>query len=406
VAVDDNNNKYLLSGLKVIEIASMIMAPSCAAVLADYGAEVIKIEPPGKGDNNRFLHQLPGLPISEIPYSFQQDNRNKKAIVLDLKQAAGMSVLHDLLAEADILITNFRQIALQKLALEYEQLQHRYPRLIYAYATGFGERGAEANHAAYDMVSFWARSGLESSLYPIDGWIGPIPPGTGDHVSGMSLFAAISLALYAREKTGRGTKVSTSLLANGIWTNSTFVQAGLCGATFQAKRSHAEAYNALTSTYFTEEGELIKLTVVDAEKNWADFCRAIDREQLIQDARFATADVRANNMPTLIAIIDAALQSMPMEIALARLRQHDIPHSRVATIAHITDDAQLQSNDVLIPVAGENYRTVNSPIEVSAHPKQAPTRAPKYGEHSRQVLRDLGYDEPDIERLFNDRVVC
>jgi len=396
---------YLLAGLKVVEVASMIMAPSCGAILADFGAEVIKVEPPGKGDNNRYLHQLPGLPISDVAYSFQQDNRNKKDIVIDLKHAAGMAVLHDLLADADVFVTNFRPQALQKLGLNYETIKDTYPRLIYAYATGYGEQGPEANNAAYDMVSYWARSGLEAALYPIDGWLGAIPSGTGDHVSGMSLFAAISLALYAREKTGRGTKVSTSLIANGIWTNATFVQAGLCGAQFQPKRPHAEAYNALTLSYKTQDGELIKMTMVDGEKNWPGFCRAIEREDLINDPRFSTPEQRSNNMPALIAITDTAFAAMPAALALQRLQQHDIPHSRIATVTHIVEDPQLIANDVLIPVEGENYRTVNSPIEVNRYKKRQPKRAPNPGEHSKVVLQTLGYDESKIETLFDEKII-
>ena len=402
----DNNNEFLLSGIKVIEMASMIMAPSCAAVLADYGAEVIKVEAPGKGDNNRTLHQLPGLPVADVAYSFQQDNRNKKAIVIDLKQAAGLAVLHDLLADADIFISNYRKPALQRLGLDYPSLQQHYPRLIYAYATGFGERGAEANHAAYDMVSFWARSGIEAAIYPVDGWLGPIPSGTGDHVAGMSLFAAISLALYAREKTGRGTKVSTSLVANGVWSNATFVQAGLCGAQFRPKRPHSDAYNALTLSYRTQDGELLKLTIVEGERDWPRVCRALHRENLIDDPRFITAATRLDNMPALITEFDQAFTALPIATALKRLQAEDIPHSRIATIAHVTQDEQLAANNIFVPVEGENYRTVNSPIELAEYHKRTPTRAPNAGEHSRQVLENLGYDQQKIATLLSDQVVC
>ena len=401
----NNNNDYVLAGIKVVEVASMIMAPSCGAVLADFGAEVIKVEPPGKGDTNRYLHQLPGLPKSDIAYSFQQDNRNKKAIAIDLKQAAGMTVLHDLLEQADIFITNFRQPALQKLKLHYDDLKARYPRLIYAYASGYGEQGPEANNAAYDMVSFWARSGLEDALYPIDGWLSPIPSGTGDHVSGMSLFGAISLALYAREKSGRGTKVVTSLTANGVWCNATSVQAALCGAEFPAKRPHADAYNALTLSYKVKGGELIKLTMVEGQKNWPGFCRAIEREDLIRDPRFVEAENRVENMPALIALVSEIFAAMPLALAMQRLQQNDIPHSHIVPIPQIPDDPQLQANDVFVPVVGESFRTVNSPIELGNSKKRAPGPAPAIGAHSWEILQTLGYDDNAIEKLLSDHII-
>jgi crotonobetainyl-CoA:carnitine CoA-transferase CaiB-like acyl-CoA transferase len=204
----------LLDGIRVVEAASMVLVPSAASMLADFGADVIKIEPP-QGDENRRLHELTSMPDSEIPYSFLMDNRTKRGIALDLKQPDGLAVLHRLVDRADVFLTNFRAPALERLGLRWEDLAPRNTRLLYASATGFGEAGPDALRPAYDTVVYWSRSGLESSVLTPDGRLGPIPAGSGDHPSAVALFGAIVLALYARERTGRGLKVSTSLLAGG-----------------------------------------------------------------------------------------------------------------------------------------------------------------------------------------------
>jgi crotonobetainyl-CoA:carnitine CoA-transferase CaiB-like acyl-CoA transferase len=169
-------------------------------MMADFGAEVIKVEPP-EGDENRRMHELPGLPDSDIPYSFLLDNRSKQAIALDLKDPDGLAVLHRLVAGADVFLTNFRAAARRRLRITYEDLAALNPRLVYASASGFGDAGPEADKPAYDTVVYWARSGLESSLMSADGALGRIPPGSGDHPSGVALFGAVMLALFARERT-------------------------------------------------------------------------------------------------------------------------------------------------------------------------------------------------------------
>lgn len=401
-----SENPYLLSGIKVVEVASMVMAPSVGAVLAEFGADVIKIEPPGKGDNNRYMHQLPGMPISDIAYCYEMDNRNKRGMVLDLKQQQGLEILHRLLEGADIFITNFRQPALKKLGLWYEQLKEDYPRLIYAYGTGFGEHGPDANLVAYDMVSFWARSGIEASMYPEDAWLGPIPAGTGDHVTGLSMVSAIAMALYGREKSGKGTKVSTSLIASGIWTNATIVQAKLCDAEFQPRRPRENGYNALSMPYRCQDGELIKLTVVDTEKNWPGVCRAIEQPNLATDPRFADASVRTQNMPALIAILEEYFAGTSIVNASARLRVEHIPHSPINNVFEAVEDPQLVDNDILTSVCDRDYLTVRSPFSLADFAKAPATPAPKPGEHSRAILKALGLESAAIDRLFAEGVVA
>ncbi len=186
-----------LAGVRVVELASMVFAPSACAAMADFGAEVIKVEPPGTGDLNRHYHKLPGMPVSDLPYAFQMDNRNKRSIALDLKTELGSEALRKLILKADVLVTNYRPAALAKLSLTYADLSTINPRLIYALASGWGEEGDARDQPGYDSVCYWAASAIESQMFPIDGWLGPIPFGAGDHPSGTALFGAIMLGRFA-----------------------------------------------------------------------------------------------------------------------------------------------------------------------------------------------------------------
>ncbi|MCH2357379.1 MAG: CoA transferase, partial [Pseudomonadales bacterium] len=186
----DNSDTPLLGAIRVIEVASMVLAPSACVVLADFGAEVIKVEPLQTGDLNRNWHKIHGLPVSDMAYPFQVDNRNKKSVALDLKSEAGYEVLRKLVAGADVLVTNYRIKALQRLKLEYENIRAINPRIIYALATGFGERGEERHKPGYDTVCYWSRSAIETQVFPYEGWFRAFPYGAGDHPRGLALFAA------------------------------------------------------------------------------------------------------------------------------------------------------------------------------------------------------------------------
>src|SRR2546422_4626718 len=208
------NAPVLLQGIRVVEAASMVLVPSAAAMLADFGAEVIKVEPP-EGDYNRKMHELPTLPQSEAPYCFLVDGRSKQSIVLDLKATDGVAILHRLVSTTDVFLTNYRAPALARLRLRWDDLAPLNPRLVYASASAFGESGPEADKPGYDTVVYWARSGLESSLLTPEGTLGQLAGGAGDHPTALALFGAVALALFARERSGRGLKVATSLLAAG-----------------------------------------------------------------------------------------------------------------------------------------------------------------------------------------------
>jgi crotonobetainyl-CoA:carnitine CoA-transferase CaiB-like acyl-CoA transferase len=392
----------LLEGLRVIELASVIMAPSAAAILADFGAEVIKVEPP-TGDENRRLHELVGLPDSPIPYSFVVDNRSKKGIVLDLKQPEGCRILLELLATADVFITNHRRAALERLGLSWEHLQPGNPRLIYAAASAFGDEGPEATKPGYDTVVYWARSGIESSLLTPEGTLGPIPSGSGDHPTGLALFGAIMLALYGRQRSGQGTKVSTSLLAAGAWANACLLQAQLCGAAFHPKRRREEAISFSGLYYRTRDGRALKFSMVNPARLWPALCRAIDRPALIDDPRFVTVETRREHAQALIAILDGVFAAQDAAHWRVRLEAEDLPFAIVPTYQEVVADPQLAANGIFPEYDDPRWgrlRTVDDPITVAGAAKVPPRPVPDVGQHTREVLAGLGYGVAEIDALI------
>jgi crotonobetainyl-CoA:carnitine CoA-transferase CaiB-like acyl-CoA transferase len=392
----------LLRGIRVVEAASMILVPCAAAMMADFGAEVIKVEPP-EGDENRRMHELPGLPDSDIPYSFLLDNRSKQAIALDLKDPEGLAVLHRLVAGADVFLTNFRAAARRRLRITYEDLAALNPRLVYASASGFGEAGPEADKPAYDTVVYWARSGLESSLMSVDGALGRIPPGSGDHPSGVALFGAVMLALFARERTGAGADVSTSLLANGAWSNATSIQARLCGASFYPKVPRERAISFSGVYYRTRDGRALKFAFVNPGKLWPLFCRAVNRPDFLDDPRFATPDARRRHASEMIAILDGLFAEHDAEYWQARLAAHDLPFGVLSTYDDIVADPQMHAAGIFVPLPDPRrsvLATVDSPFRFAGVEKTAPRAAPDVGEHTTDVLRSLGYGPDEIVALL------
>jgi crotonobetainyl-CoA:carnitine CoA-transferase CaiB-like acyl-CoA transferase len=396
----------LLEGLRVVEVASVILGPSAAAIMADFGADVIKVEPP-EGEENRRLHELAGLPDSPIPYSFVVDNRSKRSVALDLKQPEAREVLLKLIATADVFISNYRARALARLGLDWERLRALNPRLVWAAGSGFGEAGPEADKPAYDTVVYWTRSGIESALLTPDGTLGALPAGSGDHPTGLALFGAVMLGLYARQRSGRGAKVSTSLLAAGAWANACLLQAQLCGATFHPKRRREQAIAFGAVYYRTRDGRALKFALVNPRRLWPRFCHAVGLSELIDDSRFATVEARREHAQALIAILDPVFATRDAAEWRERLEAHDIPFAVLPTYREIAADPQMAANGIFLEYDDPRWgrlRTVNDPIAVSGVAKVPPRPAPDVGQHTREVLASLGYSDPEITSLLARRI--
>jgi len=400
----------LLSGIRVLEAASMVMVPSVGAVLADYGAEVIKLEPI-EGDLNRRGHQIPGMPVHDYEYCFLPDNRGKRSLSIDLKTAEGREILRRLVERADVFLTNHRPKSLEGLGLGWPTLQAINPRLVYAHGTGFGDVGEEIDKPGFDSVCYWSRSGMEANLFPTDGWLGPLGYGTGDHPTGMALLSAVLLALFARERSGRGTRVSSSLLASGAWSNAVMIQARLLGARFLERRPREDARSFTSVYYRAGDHRLFKMAVVDTRRDWPKVCRAIGRPELADDPRYATLEERLKEgrMRELIRLCDGIFAGQPMAYWKRALEAADVPYSVVATLDDVIADKQMAANGVFVeiddPVLGR-VRTVDTPLRIEGHPKVRPAPAPRLGEHTQAILAELGLSEPEIRSLAERRVVA
>jgi formyl-CoA transferase len=392
--------KGIFDGLKVLDCASFIAAPAAATVLSDFGADVIKIEPPGSGDPYRNLPNLPGYPASEHNFAWLLENRNKRGLALDLSRPEGQAVLHKLAGEADVFITNYPPQVRAKLGITYDHLAPQNDRLIYASFTGYGEKGEEANKPGFDSNAYWARSGL-MDLVRADEDTTPARSvaGMGDHPCAMAFYSAIVTALYQRERTGKGSHVASNLMANGIWAASVLAQAKLCGARFAKRRPREQALNAVTNHYKCRDGRWIILSLLNEDRQWPTLARCMGREDLITDQRFTTKAGRHSRSLELIKLFDEIFATKDLAEWRKILDGNGLVFGVVGILDDIPHDKQMIENEVLVPFENDTMLTVNSPIFIDGARKVQPRKPPGLGEHSDQILREAGYDEASIRKL-------
>jgi crotonobetainyl-CoA:carnitine CoA-transferase CaiB-like acyl-CoA transferase len=398
-----NNGQNILSGLRVIDCGAYIAGPAAATIMSDFGAEVIKIERPPHGDPYRRLSFLPGMPASEHNYCWMLDARNKKSLALDLQDEAGREALRRLVAVADVFITNYPPEIAERLQVSYEEFAEINPRLIFAHITGYGEEGVDVNQPGYDATAYWARSGLTGLIFDLATQTGATPCGSGDHPVSLALFASIMLALYQRQVTGRGAKVATSLMATGAWSNSCQIQAAMVGATFPRRRPRHIALNPLVNQYQTRDSRRFMFCCLDTANDWGRICRAIGRPELIDDPRYNTAEARSRNSEEVVALLDEAIGCKDMAEWEPLLRQQGVVWGPVPAMDQVAADAQMAANGVFSELEHPRLgviRTVNNPLNVQGVAKEKPVMAPEIGEHSREILRSLGYEDAAIEEMI------
>src|SRR6202163_2760154 len=283
----------IFSGLKLVDLASFLAGPGAATVLSDFGAEVIKVEPPGIADPHRITYKIPPSPSATENYGWHLSNRNKRGMAVDLKSPRSREILERLVKWPDVLVVNFPHPVRKKLKVTYEDIAPWNPRLIYADITGYGDEGPDADLPGFDITAYWSRSGLLDMTR--DAGAPPtLPvPASGDHATAMGLYSAIVTGLYRRERTGEGCSVTTSLIAEGIWASAVAVQAALCDAKFYPLHDRKNPPNAIFNVYQTSDDRWF-LIVVQA-KDWPALATGIGRPDLLLDARFTDDATRAAN---------------------------------------------------------------------------------------------------------------
>ncbi len=403
-----DNEDSILDGIKVLDVGTFIFGPAAATVMADFGAEVIKIEPPGFGDPYRYLASMPPMPACEQNYPWLLDARNKKSVALDLKQDEGRALLLRLAAQADVFVTNFPPAVLERLRLRDEDLRPSNPRLIFAHATGFGLRGPEAGKPGYDATAWWGRSGLMDVVRQEGSEPGGSTPGMGDHPSAMTLFAAIMTALYRRERTGVGSMVTSSLYANGIWSNSVYLQSLLCGGESFRRVSRQGMPNATINLYECRDGRWFLLVMIREDKVWERFVEALGSPESLADPRFATVEHRRGNVEALVEALDAIFRTRDYEDWRERLDDAGITFGSIARLEDVVADPQAAANDLFVEAVtadGKTVRTVTSPFEIAGIAKTAAGPAPEIGEHTDEVLTAAGVTAEALADLRRRAVI-
>jgi len=398
-------SENIFSGLKVVDLASFIAGPGAAVILSDFGAEVIKVEPPN-GDLWRIGNKLPPQPQSPEPYQWHLANRNKRGMTLDLKSPGAQKVLEKLVKWADVLIVNTPHPARKRLRLEYDDVVQWNPRLVYADLTGFGDKGPDAELPGFDITSYWARSGLLSMTR--DAGAPPTWPvaGSGDNATAVGLYSAIVTALYRRERTGKGAHVTTSLLAEGVWSASVSIQGALCGAKFFGLHDRMHPANAAMNVYRTADDTWFVLLVTPDKL--AAVAKAIGRPDLLTDPRFADPAKLLANMPQLTTILDDVFRAQPIAHWHEVFNGAHVTFGPVRGPQEVIGDPQLQANEIVVPLEGAGSKltsTISSPIQVHGVAKVPAKRAPNIGEHNEEVLRQLGFDATEIEGLRASGVI-
>lgn len=396
----EQNNSHLLSGIKVIDAASFIAGPTAATIMSDYGAEVIKIEPQ-TGDSLRNLITNGRMPEGPENYCWELTSRNKKSISLNLKDQKAHEILVDLIKDADVFITNMPFPVRKKLNITAQDIRPHNSKLVYASLTGYGEVGPDANRTAYDSVAWWARSGLMDFVRPSNN--SPVAwstPGMGDHPTGMALYGAIMTALFKRERTGEGGEVSTSLMANGAWANGVFIQAALMDVEFP-ERSEPLPRHPFYDFYKTKDNREFALGMINSRIEWPKLVEILNRPDLLERNLFNFDDAFENADILREELSEEFIKRTLTEIDNL-LRNSGVTYGVLGRAIDHKDDKQFIETETLVPIEHEsfdNLLTVNSPFVIDQESKIDFVRAPKIGEHTKEILEAMGYKKQDLENL-------
>jgi crotonobetainyl-CoA:carnitine CoA-transferase CaiB-like acyl-CoA transferase len=404
--LENKSDKFLLEGIRIIDAASFIAGPSAATIMGDFGAEVIKIEPP-MGDSLRNLIANGRMPEGPDDYCWQLTSRNKKSVSLDLKKDSAHRILMDLINSADVFITNMPFPIRKKLKITAEDICSNNEKLIYASLTGYGEVGPDADRTAYDSMAWWARSGLMDFVRPSSSAsVAWSTPGMGDHPTGVALYGAIMTALYRRQQTGKGGEVSTSLMANGAWSNGVFIQAALMDVEFP-DRSEPLPRHPFYDFYKTKDKREFALGLINATREWPKLALAIDRADLLTDDRFVDEEI-LENLDDLRKELSSVFSTKTLNEINDLLRNAGVTYGVLGRTTDHKNDTQFLETETLVKLKHEGFEdllTINSPITIKDEKKKEAYRAPAVGEHTREVLDEMGIDKATQDKLHDEGAI-
>jgi crotonobetainyl-CoA:carnitine CoA-transferase CaiB-like acyl-CoA transferase len=399
----------MLEGLKVIEYATYMAAPGAGCILSDWGAEVIKIEPPG-GDPIRNFFRTIGTDYQDNPV-FDFDNRGKKSIVVDTTTPEGQEIVRKLASDADVFLTNVRPGGLTRSGMDHESLRSLNPKLVYCSLTGYGLEGPDADRPGFDIASFWSRTGVARLTIPKGEDPYALRTAFGDHTTSMSAAAGICAALVEAQRTGKGRLVEASLFRTGLYAMGSDFAIQLFFGRIASTKSRTEQIVPISNFYQTKDGHWICTVARQGDVDWVPMCKVIDREDLAEDPRFTTSKARRQNMGEVIALIDEGFAKYTKAEISERLDAHSIAWAPVQTLGEVAEDPQAFASGAIVQTPsskgdGSTYASPASPVRFPGADDGPKGPSPRMGQHTREVLAGLGIAEAEIDALLKSSVVA
>ena len=401
-----------LKGVRVLDFSTYAAAPICAMTLADWGADVIKIERI-TGDPLRLFGFIMQCPVQDDDnIQWEMDNRNKRGISLDIKTDKGKEIIHRLLDTADVLVTNYRPKALNSLNLDYESVAEKYPRLVYAYLNGFGDLGPDKDKPGFDMSAFFARSGILVEMPEVGS--PPVPPlaGFGDHPTGTILAGGICAALLQREKTGKGCKVQSALYNTALWVLSLNIATANNNSEeefLKIKPKREKPRTALMNTYRTKDDRWITVMALEYDRYWKPFSETVlGQPELADDPRFSNQMAGFENSKDAVMIIDSVFADLTCAEIVNRLKEADISHEVNLRWREIKDDVQAVENGFIIEhtmPSGRKDWIIGNPVRFNGERTLISRNAPRLGEHNDEILSEIGYGSEEISKLRETSII-
>lgn len=399
----------MLEGIRVVEYATYMAAPGAGCILRDWGADVVKIEPPG-GDPIRLFFRTIGTDIQDNPV-FDFDNRGKQSVIVNTGTPEGQQILRELVAEADVFLTNVRPGGLARSGLDYESIRQVNPKLVYCSLSGYGLEGPDADRPGFDIASFWSRTGVASLTIPKGQEPFPLRTAFGDHTTSIAAAAGICAALVEAQRTGKGRLVEASLFRTGLYAMGSDLAIQLFFGRVASTKGRHEQNVPISNFYQTKDGKWFCIVARQGETDWAPLCRVINRPDLATDPRFNNAKGRRANNAEVVDILDAGFGAYDMAELAARLDAESIAWAPVQTLAEVAADPQAHAAGAIVqtPSAkgdGSTYASPASPVRFPGADDGPKGPSPAPGQHTRDILAGLGRSTEEIEALYKSGIVA